>query len=93
MLDNLNTQNSQSLIETFGERTAKQLLKRIVWRYTPKHSSWLNMAEIKLPVLTRQCFDRGLPALAAVARHAGAWSRDRNRQKVTIQWTLKRERR
>jgi len=90
VLDNLNTHHPQSLIETFGERSAKRLLKRIVWHYTPKHASWLNMAEIELSVLTKQCLDRRLPALEAVARHAAAWSRDRNRQKLTIQWTFKR---
>jgi len=90
VLDNLNTHRPQSLVETFGEGPAKQLLKRIVWHYTPKHASWLNMAEIELSVLTKQCLDRRLPTLETVQHHAGAWSRDRNRQKVTIQWTFKR---
>jgi transposase len=90
VLDNLNTHHPQSLIETFGEGPAKRLLKRIVWHYTPKHASWLNMAEIELSALTKQCLDRRLPTLDAVGRHASAWSRDRNRQKVTIQWTFKR---
>jgi transposase len=90
ILDNLNTHNPTSLIETFGEKLAQKLLKRIVWHYTPKHASWLNMAEIELSVLTKQCLDRRVPALAHVQRHVAAWSRDRNRQKIKINWTFKR---
>jgi DDE superfamily endonuclease len=90
VLDNLNTHNPTSLIETFGKGPAQKLLKRIVWHYTPKHASWLNMAEIELSVLTKQCLDRRIPTLEDVQRHVAAWSRDRNRQKITINWTFKR---
>ena len=90
VLDNLNTHNPQSLIEAFDKEPAKKLLKRITWHYTPKHASWLNMAEIELSVLTKQCLDRRLPTLEEVQRHGAAWSRQRNRQKVTIDWTFKR---
>lgn len=90
VLDNLNTHNPQSLIEAFGEGPAKKLLKRIAWHYTPKHASWLNMAEIELSVLTKQCLDRRLPTLEDVQRHAATWSRERNRQKITIDWTFRR---
>jgi transposase len=90
VLDNLNTHNPQSLIEAFGEGPAKKLLKRIAWHYTPKHASWLNMAEIELSVLTKQCLSRRLPMLETVQRHVAAWSRQRNRQKVTIDWTFRR---
>ena len=90
VLDNLNTHNPTSLIETFGEKPAQKLLKRIVWHYTPKHASWLNMAEIELSVLTKQCLDRRIPTLEDVQRHVAAWSRERNRQKINIEWTFKR---
>lgn len=90
VLDNLNTHNPQSLIQAFGEGPAKKLLKRIVWHYTPKHASWLNMAEIELSALTKQCLDRRLPTLKDVQRQSAAWSRERNRQKITIDWTFHR---
>lgn len=89
VLDNLNTHNPTSLIATFDEGPAQKLLKRIVWHFTPKHASWLNMAEIELSVLTKQCLDRRVPTLDEVQRHIAAWSRERNRQKITINWTFK----
>jgi hypothetical protein len=89
VLDNLNTHNAKSLLETFEEPQAKQLLQRIQWHHTPKHASWLNMAEIEISVLTTQCLDRRLSSLEDVQHHAAAWSRDRNRRKTIIQWTFK----
>jgi hypothetical protein len=91
VLDNLNTHDAKSLVETFGEKQAKQLLKRIVWHHTPKHASWLNMAEIEISVLTKQCLDRRIAVLEDVQRQASIWSRDRNRRKATINWTFKHE--
>ena len=88
VLDNLNTHNPKSLIEHFGVQGAKPLLKRIVWHHTPKHASWLNMAEIEISVLTKQCLRRRLASLEAVQREAAAWSRDRNRRKAMICWTF-----
>ena len=88
VLDNLNTHNAKSLIEYFGMQGAKPLLKRIVWHHTPKHASWLNMAEIEISVLTKQCLRRRLATLEAVQREAAVWSRDRNRRKATICWTF-----
>jgi len=88
VLDNLNTHNPRSLIEHFGVQGAEPLLKRIAWHHTPKHASWLNMAEIEISVLTKQCLRRRLARLEAVQREAAAWSRDRNRRKATICWTF-----
>jgi hypothetical protein len=90
VLDNLNTHNPQSLFEAFDERSARKLLQRIAWHHTPKHASWLNMAEIEIAALTRQCLARRVPTLEDVGRHAAAWSRDRNRQQITIDWTFTR---
>ena len=90
VLDNLNTHNEKSLIETFDAKQAKHLLRRIEWHHTPKHASWLNMAEIEISVLTKQCLGRRLATLPNVQRHAAIWSRDRNRRKATINWTFKR---
>jgi hypothetical protein len=88
VLDNLNTHNSQSLIETLAGNLASQLLKRIVWHHTPKHASWLNMAEIEISVLTKQCLARRVATLEEVRHHAAAWCSDRNRRKATIRWTF-----
>lgn len=90
ILDNLNTHNSKSLIETFGAEEANALLNRIVWHHTPVHASWLNMAEIELSVLTKQCLGRRIATLGDVQRHASLWSRDRNRSKAKIRWTFNR---
>lgn len=88
VLDNLNTHNEQSLLETFGEKQAKQLLKRIQWHHTPTHASWLNMAEIEISVMTKQCLNRRLAKIEDVQHQLAAWTRDRNRRKATIQWTF-----
>jgi hypothetical protein len=90
VLDNLNTHNPKSLIETFGPVQARQSLKRIVWHHTPKHASWLNMAEIEISVLTKQCLDRRLATLEAVQYHAATWSKNRNIKRATIDWTFSR---
>lgn len=90
VLDNLNTHNAKSLVETFGRKQAHKLLKRIVWHHTPKHASWLNMAEIEIAVLTKQCLDRRLPTIEDVSQQAAAWSRERNRKRATIHWTFNR---
>jgi hypothetical protein len=90
VLDNLNTHNEKSLIETFGAKAARPLLNRIVWHHTPTHASWLNMAEIEISVLTKQCLGRRIATLEEVQRHAAKWSRDRNRRKATICWTFNR---
>lgn len=91
ILDNLNTHNDKSLIETFGEQKAKKLLKRIEWHHTPKHASWLNMAEIELSVLTKQCLGQRLATIEEVQRHAAIGARDRNRSKSMIRWTFNRK--
>ena len=88
ILDNLNTHNPKSLIDTFGPERAEPLLKRIVWHPTPVHASWLNLAEIEIGVLTKQCLDRRLPSLDAVQRQTRPWSRDRNRRRATLRWTF-----
>jgi hypothetical protein len=88
VLDNLNTHNEKSLTETFDAKQAKQLLRRIEWHHTPKHASWLNMAEIEISVLTQQCLGRRIATIHNAQRHASTWSRKRNRLKATINWTF-----
>jgi len=86
VLDNLNTHKPESLIETFGEKVATRMLKRIEWHFTPKHASWLNMAEIELSVLTKQCLNRRIPAIERLQRETVAWTRRRNHAKARIEW-------
>ena len=91
VMDNLNTHNEKSLIETFGEAAARSLLDRIEWHYTPKHASWLNMAEIELSAINKQCLDRRLSSLEQVQSQLSHCSRDRNRKKTKINWTFNRK--
>lgn len=91
VMDNLNTHNEKSLIQTFGEAAARPLLDRIEWHYTPKHASWLNMAEIELSAINQQCLNRRLSSLEQVQSQLSHCSRDRNRKKIKINWTFKRK--
>ena len=86
VLDNLNTHKPESLIETFGIKAATRMLQRIVWHFTPKHASWLNMAEIELSVLTKQCLNRRIPTIEHLQRETAAWQQKRNRTKARIEW-------
>jgi hypothetical protein len=89
VLDNLNTHSPSSLTETFGDQPARTILKRLVWHHTPKHASWLNMAEIEISVLTKQCLNRRVPSIEQAQHHTRAWNRDRNRKRVQISWTFR----
>jgi hypothetical protein len=89
VLDNLNTHTPQSLVEALGSAQSARVLKRLVWHYTPKHASWLNMAEIEISVFTKQCLDRRLNAMERVESEASVWVRDRNRRRVPIRWTFR----
>ena len=84
--DNLNTHGPGSLYEAFDPAEARRLAGRLEWHYTPKHGSWLNMAEIELSVLARQCLDRRIPDRAALAREVAAWVAGRNADLVGAAW-------
>lgn len=86
VLDNLNTHSPASLYATFAPVEAKRILNKLEFRYTPKHGSWLNMAELEFSMLHRQCLDRRLPSQADVAREAAAWEAERNARKATVTW-------
>ena len=86
VMDNLNTHRAGSLYETFPPERAKELWDRFEFVYTPKHGSWLNMAEIELNVLVRQCLNRRIPDTASVAAEADAWQNHRNNRNATINW-------
>jgi transposase len=84
--DNLNTHCVGSLYEAFAPAEARRLAERIEWHYTPKHGSWLNMAECELSVLARQCLDRRIPDAEALGREVAAWERRRNDAAVKADW-------
>ncbi len=84
--DNLNTHNPAALYEAFEPQEARRLLDRLEFHYTPKHGSWLNMAEIEFSVLSRQCLDQRLPSETALKRECAAWEEDRNANKTKTNW-------
>ncbi len=86
VMDNLNTHQADVLIEIFGKTEADRLLKRLVFHYTPKHGSWLNMAEIELSVMSRQCTRRRLGNAFTLGTELVAWEQPRNERQVTICW-------
>jgi DDE superfamily endonuclease len=86
VLDNLNTHSPASLYATFAPAEAKRILAKLEFRYTPKHGSWLNMAELEFAALQRQCLDRRLASQADVIREAAAWEAERNARKATVTW-------
>jgi DDE superfamily endonuclease len=91
VLDNLNTHFRKCFEEVLGVGAATRLLRRVHFHYTPKHASWLNMAEIEIGVLTRQCLRRRLPDRDTLSTEVSAWQRDRNARKQTIEWNFTRQ--
>jgi hypothetical protein len=86
VLDNLSTHGPACLYEAFPPEEARRLVRRLEFHYTPKHGSWLNMAEIELSVLSGQCLDRRLPDLEILAQETAAWVARRNDEKAMIAW-------
>jgi hypothetical protein len=84
--DNLNTHDPAALYEIFEPAEAKRILDRLEFHYTPKHGSWLNMAEIELSVLSGQCLDRRIPDLLGLQHEVTAWEADRNVAAATVNW-------
>src|SRR5689334_24241592 len=84
--DNLNTHTPAALYETFPPAEARRILQRLEFYYTPKHGSWLNMAEIEIAILERQALSRRLESEAALRRHVAAVETERNAQRRRITW-------
>jgi hypothetical protein len=84
--DNLNTHTYGSFYENFDAEKARSLKNRFEFHYTPKKASWLNMAEIDLSALARQCLDRRIGDAEVLEREAKAWEQERNEKKIMIQW-------
>lgn len=88
VMDNLNTHGPGSLYETFPPAVAKALWDRFEFVYTPKHGSWLNIAEIELSVLIRQCLDRRIDTVDGIRSATAAWGKRRNNAQSCINWHL-----
>jgi DDE superfamily endonuclease len=74
-----------------GRQAASKLLRRVRFHYTPKHASWLNVAEIEIGILSRQCLDRRIPSVDILQSEVDAWQADRNEQRRTIEWKFTRQ--
>lgn len=86
VLDNLNTHRRKSLRETFGPRETRRLMERVCFHHTPKHASWLNMAEIELSILGRQALNQRIPTGHVLRAICKTYEQRRNQQKATIAW-------
>ncbi len=86
ILDNLNTHNKSSFYETFNRRDAERILRKIEFHYTPKHASWLNVAEIEIGVMDTECTGRRIGDKEALAQEVQAWTKRRNKDKKKIHW-------
>ena len=84
--DNLNTHSPASLYEAFPPAEARRLVERFEWNYTPKHGSWLNMAESELGVLAKQCLDRRIADRETLEREVAAWTLRRNTHNAKANW-------
>ena len=91
VLDNLNTHFRKCFEDVLGSKRAGALLRRVVFHYTPKHASWLNMAEIEIGVLDRQCLDRRLPDRETLIAEVDAWQLRRNADEKHIAWSFTRQ--
>lgn len=89
--DNLNTHRPSSLYELFPAAEARRLVRRFEWHYTPKHGSWLNVAEIELSVLSRQCLGQYFSTRAELAEAVAAWETSRNNQQKGVNWRFTTE--
>ena len=84
--DNLNTHKPASLYEAFPAKEARRLVERFEWHYTPKHGSWLDMAESELSVLSSQCLDRRIPDKTTLTEEVAAWETERNKKHAKADW-------
>jgi hypothetical protein len=87
--DNLNTHKPASLYEAFPAEKARRLARRLRIHHTPKHGSWLNIAEIELSVLTKQCLDRRIPDIKTLRKEVSAWQTQRNQKQKGVDWQFR----
>lgn len=86
VLDNLSTHSEASLYKAFPAEEARRILRRLEFHYTPKHASWLNMAEIEIGNMNQQCLDRRIPSKEFLITELSHWEKQRNADNATIQW-------
>ena len=86
--DNLNTHDGASLYEAFPPAEARRLLDKIEFHYTPKHGSWVNMAETEIRIMNGQCLNRRLDSQGRMAEEVAAWEEERNARQARIHWTF-----
>ena len=91
VMDNLNTHTPASLYKVFKPQEARRILNKLEFHYTPKHGSWLNMAEIELSILSRQCLNRRIPTQEIIKEEIAAWEKVRNQEKATVSWQFTTE--
>jgi hypothetical protein len=91
VMDNLNTHSAGSLYEAFSPEEARRILNKLEIHHTPKHGSWLNMAEIELSVFTLQCLDRRIPSIVILRSESEIWSKNRNAINRGINWRFTKE--
>ena len=91
VLDNLNTHFEKSFYETFSKKEAKRILKRIEFYYTPKHASWLNMAEIEINILETECLDRKIKSIEKLTEEVKAWELQKNNERKKIYWSFTKQ--
>lgn len=89
--DNLNIHSKKAIIETLGEEIGKKITDRIEWHYTPKHASWLDMAEIEINVLSNQCLKRNIATFQEMQKQVAAYKNNRNKKEIGINWQFTRE--
>jgi hypothetical protein len=90
-VDNLNTHTPACLYAAFPPEQARRIAAKLEWHYTPKHGSWLNMAEIELSALSRQCLDRRIAAITELQSFVALWEEERNERMVEIKWRFTTE--
>ena len=89
VMDNLNTHKPASLYKAFPPEIARRILRRLEIHYTPKHGSWLDIAEIELNVMTRQCLDRRIDNITNLRSELKAWENERNKNQATVNWQFR----
>jgi hypothetical protein len=86
VVDNLNTHTPACLYEAFDPARARRIAERLEWHYSPKHGSWLNMAEIEFAALAKQCVSRRIESMARLRWDVAAWEENRNEREVGVKW-------
>lgn len=90
VIDNLSTHSKKAFYESFGQEGANKILRKIEFHYTPKHASWLNVAEIEIGVMDTECTDRRMKNISFLKKEVGAWTKRRNDERCVIDWRFTR---